>query len=93
MRELQNVAERFALGLDLGLDEQVAHMPAAISGDSLNEQVEAFERALIAAEMANQHASLRSLSEALGVPRKTLHDKLRKHGLLFNQPEGTPGED
>jgi hypothetical protein len=23
---------------------------------------------------------MRSLAEALGVPRKTLHDKLRKHG-------------
>ena len=93
VRELQNVAERFALGLDLGLDEHQANAPAQAAGGSLNEQVEAFERALIAAEMANQHPSLRSLSEALGVPRKTLHDKLRKHGLLFNQPEGTPGED
>jgi two-component system C4-dicarboxylate transport response regulator DctD len=27
---------------------------------------------------------VRSLAEALGVPRKTLHDKLRKHGLTFN---------
>jgi two-component system C4-dicarboxylate transport response regulator DctD len=26
---------------------------------------------------------MRSLAEALGVPRKTLHDKLRKHGLNF----------
>src|SRR5690606_34572854 len=31
VRELQNVAERFALGLDLGLDEQAAQVPAAIS--------------------------------------------------------------
>ena len=93
VRELQNVAERFALGLDLGLDEQAAQVPAAISGNSLNEQVEAFERALIAAEMANQHASLRSLAEALGIPRKTLHDKLRKHGLLFSGTGGNPAEE
>ncbi|GBL58615.1 two-component system, NtrC family, C4-dicarboxylate transport response regulator DctD [Pseudomonas citronellolis] len=93
VRELQNVAERFALGLDLGLDEYQANAPAQAVGGSLNEQVEAFERALIAAEMANQHSSLRSLAETLGVPRKTLHDKLRKHGLLFNQPEGTSGDD
>ena len=26
---------------------------------------------------------MRTLAEALGVPRKTLHDKLRKHGLSF----------
>ncbi len=93
VRELQNIAERFALGLDLGLDEYQANAPAQAVGGSLNEQVEAFERALIAAEMANQHSSLRSLAETLGVPRKTLHDKLRKHGLLFNQPEGTSGDD
>ena len=43
--------------------------------------MEAYEKALIAAEMAKGHTSLRSLAEALGLPRKTLHDKLRKHGL------------
>jgi two-component system C4-dicarboxylate transport response regulator DctD len=51
--------------------------------------VEAYERALISAEMANAHTSLRSLAEALGIARKTLHDKLRKHGLDFagNSPD------
>ena len=38
---------------------------------------------VIAAELGRPHGSLRSLAEALGVPRKTLHDKLRKHGLNF----------
>ena len=37
----------------------------------------------IAAELARSHSSVRSLAEALGIPRKTLHDKLRKHGLNF----------
>jgi two-component system C4-dicarboxylate transport response regulator DctD len=54
------------------------------SNGGLSEQVEAFERALIAAELTRPHSSVRSLAEALGVPRKTLHDKLRKHGLTFN---------
>ncbi|QKZ02575.1 sigma-54-dependent transcriptional regulator [Pseudomonas eucalypticola] len=86
VRELQNAAERFALGLDLELESHVAgagpQAPAAMTG-SLSEQVENFERALIAAEMVRQHNSMRSLAEALGIPRKTLHDKLRKHGLTF----------
>ena len=86
VRELQNAAERFALGLDLELESHVAgagpQVPAAMTG-SLSEQVENFERALIAAEMVRQHNSMRSLAEALGIPRKTLHDKLRKHGLTF----------
>jgi len=86
VRELQNAAERFALGLELGLGPAPGQPAAAElpSGGSLNEHVEAFERALIAAELARPHGSLRSLAEALGIPRKTLHDKLRKHGLNFD---------
>lgn len=92
VRELQNAAERFALGLELGIDN--INTPTALEpwsqerpeGSSLNQQVEAFERALISAELARMHPSLRSAAEALGLPRKTLHDKLRKHGLNF--PEG-----
>ncbi|MGE6793978.1 two-component system, NtrC family, C4-dicarboxylate transport response regulator DctD [Pseudomonas guineae] len=94
VRELQNAAERFALGLELDLDlqPQVA-MPREESSDSgLNAQVEAFERSLISAELSRSHSSLRSLAEALGVPRKTLHDKLRKHGLNFADAGGSsPG--
>ncbi|WP_200627213.1 sigma-54-dependent transcriptional regulator [Pseudomonas sp. LAM2023] len=94
VRELQNAAERFALGLELALDGQAtpAAMPAAplLSGN-LSEQVEQFERSLIAAELAQPHSSMRSLAEALGIPRKTLHDKLRKHGLSFDG--GSGGQD
>ncbi|MDH0893610.1 MULTISPECIES: two-component system response regulator DctD [unclassified Pseudomonas] len=81
VRELQNAAERFAMGLDLGLDLPGGALPAGDDGQSLGERVEAYEKALIAAEMAKGHSSVRSLAEALGLPRKTLHDKLRKHGL------------
>ena len=86
VRELQNVAERFALGLELALDSDSPNgsqsTGAEVSG-GLSEQVEHFERSLIAAELERSHSSMRSLAEALGVPRKTLHDKLRKHGLNF----------
>ncbi|WP_369960244.1 sigma-54-dependent transcriptional regulator [Pseudomonas benzenivorans] len=96
VRELQNTAERFALGLDLGLElELQLSDPAGAmpSGGNLSEQVEAFERALISAELSRPHGSLRSLAEALGVPRKTLHDKLRKHGLNFADAGGSSPED
>ena len=85
VRELQNAAERFALGLELALDNSEpgpVGMAQTVAG-GLSEQVEHFERALIAAEMSRSHTSVRSLAEALGIPRKTLHDKLRKHGLSF----------
>ena len=92
VRELQNTAERFALGLGLGLEAESPGMPAAATQGGLSEQVEAFERALIAAELARPHNSLRSLAEALGIPRKTLHDKLRKHGLTVHDAGGNPPE-
>ncbi|WP_338579750.1 sigma-54 dependent transcriptional regulator [Pseudomonas sp. ML2-2023-6] len=86
VRELQNVAERFALGLELALDDSAGGQPSASNGvpGGLSEQVEHFEKSLIAAELERSHSSMRSLAEALGVPRKTLHDKLRKHGLNFD---------
>ena len=86
VRELQNVAERFALGREGALDNSAEGQPAAgneVAG-GLSEQVEHFEKSLIAAELERTHSSMRSLAEALGVPRKTLHDKLRKHGLNFD---------
>ncbi len=95
VRELQNTAERFALGLDLGLDDRARDVDGTpdATGNALNEQVDAFERALIAAELTRPHGSLRSVAEALGLPRKTLHDKLRKHGLIFNDAGGTSPDD
>lgn len=87
VRELQNAAERFALGLELALDNSAPDgspgVPVEIVSGGLSEQVENFEKTLIAAELARPHSSVRSLAEALGIPRKTLHDKLRKHGLTF----------
>ncbi|MCQ4348262.1 sigma-54 dependent transcriptional regulator [Pseudomonas stutzeri] len=90
VRELQNAAERFALGLDLGLGEALVEPPTE---GSLAARVEAFERSLIASELARGHGSLRSLAEALGVPRKTLHDKLKKHGLSLGESGGNPHDE
>lgn len=81
VRELQNAAERFALGLPLAADGSVNYSSTTKVG--LNAQVEAFERALISSELEKPHTSLRSVAEALGLPRKTLHDKLRKYQLVF----------
>ena len=96
VRELQNAAERFALGLELALDGDSQEAPVAtqvaVGSGNLSDQVEQFERSLIAAELTRPHSSMRSLAEALGVPRKTLHDKLRKHGLSFAD-SGASGAD
>jgi two-component system, NtrC family, C4-dicarboxylate transport response regulator DctD len=96
VRELQNAAERFALGLELALDNSAPDggpgAPVELVSGGLSEQVENFEKTLIAAELARPHSSVRSLAEALGIPRKTLHDKLRKHGLNFDSSHGAADE-
>ncbi len=83
VRELQNAAERFSLGLDLAISSTTLDLTLPTGGVPLSEQVEAYERSLIASELLNPHQSLREVAEALQLPRKTLHDKLRKYGLSF----------
>jgi len=90
IRELQNAAERWVLGLDLAINPASETNNSDLSNQPLAQQVEAFERSLIVAELAKQHSSLREVAEALQLPRKTLHDKLRKHGLSSIQAGENP---
>ena len=77
IRELRNAAECHALGI--GRDA-----PAAGGGEpqSLTETVDNYERLLIAAEFTRQQGNVARTSEALKVARTTLHDKLKKYGLI-----------
>lgn len=94
IRELQNAAERFALGLDLAINQAPDTLRTSTQNVSLSEQVEAFECSLITSELNNPHQSLREVAEALQLPRKTLHDKLRKYGLSFSSSgEKSPLDD
>ena len=78
LRELRNHADCRTLGIARGAGE--ADMgPQA--GMTLSEAVETFERALITAELERQSGNVARSSEALGVARTTLHDKMRKYGL------------
>ncbi|MBL8483794.1 MAG: sigma-54-dependent Fis family transcriptional regulator, partial [Rhodocyclaceae bacterium] len=80
VRELRNVADRFVLGL---LDEQFklskTHSPEA---KNFSEQVDRFERALIQAELRRQNGLASAAADALGLPKKTLYDKMRRFGLM-----------
>jgi DNA-binding NtrC family response regulator len=55
--------------------------PSVPTGANLSKTVENFERALIAAELERQFGNVARSSQALGVARTTLHDKIRKYGL------------
>ena len=88
VRELRNLAERYALGLEGG-DE----LPA--EGARLAERVAEFERGLIAGAIAAHGGRLRPVYETLGISRKTLYEKMQKHGLdrrmIRDSGEGDPG--
>ena len=82
VRELRNVADRFVLGL-----WSPGATAPAVGDDSLPTRVGAYERALIAAEIARQGGRLNATYEALGISRKALYEKMRKYGLAKDEIE------
>jgi two-component system C4-dicarboxylate transport response regulator DctD len=80
VRELRNAADRFVLGLSLGLGDEVIE-PDALEANSLPARVGAYEKRLVAEELRRQDGCRTKAAEALGVGRKTLYDKMAKYGL------------
>lgn len=74
VRELRNAADRFVLSLDW-LEGDGPSAPR------LAERVAEFERSVIAAAIAAHRGRLRPVYESLGISRKTLYEKMQKHGL------------
>jgi two-component system C4-dicarboxylate transport response regulator DctD len=82
VRELRNAAERFVLLRDapsLQPDEQGDGSPYVPM--TLPEHVEAFERALVEQALSESGGVIKQTMELLGLPRKTLYDKMQKYGL------------
>jgi len=79
VRELRNAADRLVLGLDPGSGEPGAAVKE--NGGRLAEKVGAFERNLIATEIAAHGGALKPVYETLGISRKTLYEKMQKYGL------------
>ncbi len=80
VRELRNAAERLVLGYADDLVSEV-DLEATDSTPSLSAQVSAFEKNMIAQELRRQRGNVTAACRALGIPRKTLYDKLSKYGL------------
>lgn len=79
VRELTHYAERVALGLAEdtplpggGREDDAAPLP---------QRVDAFEAAAITEALAAHQGDVRAVVEALGLPRKTFYDKLKRHGI------------
>jgi len=84
VRELRNLAERYVLlgaTCDYRLDALLAGADSDSGDLALPQQVELFEKSLIDQALARHRGRVSEASEQLGLPRKTLYDKLRKYGL------------
>ncbi|WP_290894565.1 sigma-54 dependent transcriptional regulator [Hoeflea sp.] len=80
VRELRNVADRFVLGMWAGFGPATGPSMEVLSG-SLPERIDAFERAVIVAEIARNGGALKPTYESLGVSRKGLYEKMRRLGI------------
>lgn len=76
VRELANAAERQVLGL--------SSSPETITepGQSLAAQQEAFEAQCLRAALARHKGDIKAVLHELQLPRRTLNEKMQRHGLL-----------
>jgi two-component system C4-dicarboxylate transport response regulator DctD len=79
VRELGNVADRFVLGLLGGRFNSDAANESA--DRSLKDVVGDFERGLIIETLRRHRGDVLAVSESLGIPKKTLYDKMRRYAL------------
>ncbi len=83
VRELRNIAERYVLlgeACTFDFDRLIAP-DDAVAGLSLPQKVERYECMLIEEDLAKHDGSIKETLVSLGLPRKTLYDKMRKYGL------------
>jgi two-component system C4-dicarboxylate transport response regulator DctD len=79
---LRNLAERYVLLGPAALDENEPGGEGNISGrQSLAEMMDSFERTAIVSALNACHGSIKDTMVQLGIARKTLYDKMKKHGL------------
>jgi len=77
VRELKNVAEKFVIGLPLGLGSIDEIEPSV----SLNEMTESFEKQCIIGALVKNNGHIAETAAALGLPRKTLYLRMQKYNL------------
>ena len=82
VRELRNFADRLVLGVLQPADQSaVAIDTEELKAVSLSEQIDNYERSLIAAALQLCDANVADAAEQLGIPKKTLYDKIKKYQL------------
>ncbi|MET0207910.1 MAG: sigma-54 dependent transcriptional regulator, partial [Burkholderiaceae bacterium] len=81
VREIRNAADRFVLALE-DLDGNAALQ--AVPDLGLARQMEMVEKALIEQALRRAQGKVPAAMELLGTPRKTLYDKLHRHGIQLD---------
>ena len=77
VRELRNFADRLVLGLVAQAPDTIASAPAG----SLPQLVDAYERDRINQALEAAGGNVAQAADQLGIPRKTMYDKLKKYQL------------
>jgi two-component system C4-dicarboxylate transport response regulator DctD len=95
VRELRNAAERYALGFSSGIDIAFGRQNAlgGGAGMSLARRVEAFERSLIERSLANAEGNISVVMRDLGIPRRTLNEKMVRYKLNRPRPSTKDRQD
>lgn len=82
VRELRNLAERYVLmGAAALSGPETAQLPAAGGQQTLGEMLDAYEHSLLASALKACNGSIKEVMMQLGLARKTLYDKMKRHGL------------
>ena len=92
VRELRNAAERFIITNSLPEHLDSSESTSSFSGHSSNnftsnnglpiaDRVGQYEKHLIEKELSKQSGSVVNTCDALGIPRKTLYDKMKKYSI------------
>ena len=82
IRELRNVAERWFLGLPVNTEQEASE--SLIEVASLEASMNSHEQSVIIAALTANDGHAERTAEALGIPRKKLYLRMKKHGLDRN---------
>jgi two-component system C4-dicarboxylate transport response regulator DctD len=74
LRELSNFASEVAVGI-------AAPTERPVTDRSLSKQVQDYEAELIREALTAFSGDMRRVTESLQIPRKTLYDKMARHGI------------
>ena len=85
VRELRNMAERYLISGSVALEAltfPTAPPPASFAKNTtLTDHVSLFERQLIVDTVRRHNGDMRAVMEELGLPRRTLNEKMTKYGI------------